>query len=585
MKKSVRNWATHKGLASRASLLLVGILVVGVVAVLGTQKKEDTLAAGGWLSGACCEEAANGSFGNWRGEPVTIATTWGDTDAANQTYMWGMDIYTNWNQGLDIAPGFIAKGTSENMAGAASGAYEGRWRQAMANVRAKWGQKKVMYIRPAHEMNGNWYPWSVTPANVNDFKRAWVRYYNIIQQELVQKGYNAKVVINFNKDPVSSVPTEQMWPGDQYVDVVGVDFYDMWPSYPNQAAWDADFMATENGPRGLGTWQQFARSHGKPLSFPEWGANPGSLSDNPFYIQKMHQFFTANAGTGPGQVLYEIYFNTNANGVYKGAIYPSTLVPNAAAMYRSLTFGGGGVVSPSPTPTPPTPTPPTPTPPAPTPTPPTPTNPVVSQTGNLASGKTFTSSVGAHPNEPNNPASNVNDKNESTRWVSAPTDNTTLSTDLGSSYTLNKVSVLWAADTVKSYDLQVSTNNSTWTTVASGQTNNSQRQLIDTTSFSSSATGRYFRIVAKDRWNTGYGNSVWEIGLYGTASTTNPAPTPPPPTPTPGNGDANGDGRVNGIDYSILSEKDGTNFAAADFNRDGTVGAADLAILLSRWTW
>jgi hypothetical protein len=50
-------------------------------------------------------------------------------------------------------------------------------------------------------------------------------------------------------------------------------------------------------------------------------------------------------------------------------------------------------------------------------------------------------------------------------------------------------------------------------------------------------------------------------------------------------GDANGDGRVNAIDLSILITHDGENYAAADFNKDGQVGAADLAILLSRWTW
>lgn len=56
-------------------------------------------------------------------------------------------------------------------------------------------------------------------------------------------------------------------------------------------------------------------------------------------------------------------------------------------------------------------------------------------------------------------------------------------------------------------------------------------------------------------------------------------------SPTTGNGDANGDGRVNALDLSILISKDGQNFPAADFNGDGTVGAADLAILLSKWTW
>ncbi len=52
-----------------------------------------------------------------------------------------------------------------------------------------------------------------------------------------------------------------------------------------------------------------------------------------------------------------------------------------------------------------------------------------------------------------------------------------------------------------------------------------------------------------------------------------------------GNGDANGDGRVNAIDLSILISKDGQNYAPADFNGDGKVGAADMAIVLSKWTW
>jgi hypothetical protein len=50
-------------------------------------------------------------------------------------------------------------------------------------------------------------------------------------------------------------------------------------------------------------------------------------------------------------------------------------------------------------------------------------------------------------------------------------------------------------------------------------------------------------------------------------------------------GDANGDGRVNAIDLSILISHDGQNYPQADFNGDGTVGSADLAILLGKWTW
>lgn len=50
-------------------------------------------------------------------------------------------------------------------------------------------------------------------------------------------------------------------------------------------------------------------------------------------------------------------------------------------------------------------------------------------------------------------------------------------------------------------------------------------------------------------------------------------------------GDVDGDNRVNAIDLSALLSHDGQNYPAADFNADGTVGAADMAILMSNWTW
>ncbi|HEX8226434.1 MAG TPA: PQQ-dependent sugar dehydrogenase [Candidatus Saccharimonadales bacterium] len=59
--------------------------------------------------------------------------------------------------------------------------------------------------------------------------------------------------------------------------------------------------------------------------------------------------------------------------------------------------------------------------------------------------------------------------------------------------------------------------------------------------------------------------------------------TPVAPINKPG--DINGDSRVNSLDLSVVIAKDGQNYAPADFNKDGTVGAADMAILLSAWTW
>jgi hypothetical protein len=50
-------------------------------------------------------------------------------------------------------------------------------------------------------------------------------------------------------------------------------------------------------------------------------------------------------------------------------------------------------------------------------------------------------------------------------------------------------------------------------------------------------------------------------------------------------GDANNDGRINALDLSALISHDGQNYPPCDFNGDGVVGSADLAILLGRWTW
>ena len=286
----------------------------------------------GWASGASYASAA--SFGIWRGEPSTVAGFWADADDANQRNVYGITDFANWTGAIDVAPGMIVQG--ESLSAAADGAYEARWRNAMQVLRNNWGSKRTIYIRPAHEMNGNWYAWSVTSANTAAFKRAWIRYYNIVQQELVSKGFDAKVTFALNKDPVNNLSPNYFWPGDQYVDVVGVDFYDAYPSYFTQGDWDAHFNDVKaGGPYGIGAYRDFARMHGKPLAFPEWGTNPHATQDNPFFIQKMNEFFRNDAGTGPGQVLYEVYFNTWD----QDQLYPTTNVPRSAAMYRSLTWG------------------------------------------------------------------------------------------------------------------------------------------------------------------------------------------------------------------------------------------------------
>ena len=155
---------------------------------------------------------------------------------------------------------------------------------------------------------------------------------------------------------------------------------------------------------------------------------------------------------------------------------------------------------------------------------------VAGSSSNLLTGKVFTSNVPDSTTETGNPITNMTDGNANSRWISQPTSPMNATVDMGASYSLSKVTIVWAADTIKNYQIQVSSDNTTWTTIASGVTNNTTKQSVDYTSFGATATGRYLRIVGTDRWNTAYGNSIWEVEAYGTPST-----APPPATTAPTN--------------------------------------------------
>lgn len=535
------------------------------LALVNDQKPHEAKAATtGWMSGASGDSTPSGAFQSWRGETVTIAGDWNDVSPAAQVGVWNLvpgGKYANWNKPIDIAIGAIFEG--ETWANAANGAYDARWRQAAQAAKANWTDKgkneSYLYFRFGHEMNGG-YPWKVMSGQEANYKTAWARWYGVMKSVL-PKAHSSWCPSKENFGGATARPVDY-FPDPNTVDVVCVDWYNTYPWCGTTACLDTQFNRMNGSqPVGLESWRKFAESKGKPFAIGEWGnASPGSNGtnsdgsknggDNDVFMKYINAWMNTHAGTTSGKLLYEIYFNLWPEYTIYGS---QARQPITASTYQSLSWGSGGIYEPGGGGTTPT--------------------PVISQTDNLANGKTFVSSVADSTSEAGNPVANVNDKDESTRWISQPADGATVTTDLGATYALNKVSILWAADTIKNYDIQVSANNTSWTTVASGTTNNSQKQLVDITSFSGSATGRYFRIVAKDRWNTTWGNSIWEIGLYGNVSTAS-AP-----------GDVNNDGRVNALDLSLLISNDGKNYPAADFNNDGIVGAADLAILLSKWTW
>lgn len=116
------------------------------------------------------------------------------------------------------------------------------------------------------------------------------------------------------------------------------------------------------------------------------------------------------------------------------------------------------------------------------------------------------------------PASGAVDANLATRWSSAFSDPQSIYVDLGATYSITRVRVAWEAAYGRDYQIQVSTNATSWSTIKTVTGNTSLTN--DHTGLTGS--GRYVRIYGTAR-ATAYGYSIYELEVYGSGS--NAAPT------------------------------------------------------------
>ncbi|HVQ90406.1 MAG TPA: discoidin domain-containing protein [Mycobacteriales bacterium] len=107
------------------------------------------------------------------------------------------------------------------------------------------------------------------------------------------------------------------------------------------------------------------------------------------------------------------------------------------------------------------------------------------------------------------PGSAAVDGDAGTRWSSAFADPQWIQIDLGSSQPLTSVVLRWEAAFGRGYQIQVSANASTWTTVYSTSTGPGGTETLPV-----SGTGRYVRMLGSAR-ATQYGYSLWEFQVFG----------------------------------------------------------------------
>jgi hypothetical protein len=96
-------------------------------------------------------------------------------------------------------------------------AYINSWAQA---ARA---ECKPIFLRFAHEMNGNWYPWGSSRTPAAGFAAAWRHIHGLFRQAGA-----SNVIWMWNPNIVNTVPQVRLrplYPGNAYVDWVGITGY------------------------------------------------------------------------------------------------------------------------------------------------------------------------------------------------------------------------------------------------------------------------------------------------------------------------------------------------------------------------
>jgi hypothetical protein len=207
-------------------------------------------------------------------------------------------------------------------------------------------------VRLGWEFNGGWYTWRAAGK-----AQAMAEYWRQIVHSMRATPGAEHLTFCFNPAlGYLGLPAEKAWPGDEFVDYVGVDVYDdSWAkdTYPWPAGTsDADIEARhkkawetviEKGDHGLRFWSRFAAEHHKPLALPEWGVSNrpdkhGGL-DDPFFIDQMHSFIIHPANN----VAFHCYFDVEApDGHHQLSPGPDhhhkTEFPKSAERFKAL-FG------------------------------------------------------------------------------------------------------------------------------------------------------------------------------------------------------------------------------------------------------
>jgi hypothetical protein len=162
-------------------------------------------------------------------------------------------------------------------------------------------------IRLGAEMNGSWEPDFMGTTVVE--QRLWARCF---AKEVtgLRRATGEHFLIDWNVNAcVGNYPYANFYPGSAYVNIIGLDLYDVGCEAPMTPL---TFPQLASEPAGLDRFEAFAIAHRKPMSFPEWGLSATPSGDDPAYINGM------GAAVEDRDFAFESYFQSGPTSVGPG---------------------------------------------------------------------------------------------------------------------------------------------------------------------------------------------------------------------------------------------------------------------------
>lgn len=280
----------------------------------------------GVYQGAGCDGVRRlEQFEQWSGIRPDHGLEFLSWDALERTSRWSMRCWSD--AGMRTMTYSLPMLPADGSATLADGA-AGRFDELFARFGAALVEEGFpdAIIRIGWEFNGDWYPWAAA-KDPESWKAYWRRIVTVMREVPGAR-------FRFDWNPAGgwhAFDPEQAWPGADYVDIIGLDFYNS-ANNPHSTP-EQRWQARMNAPTGLTWHREFARRHDKPMSFPEWGTGqrPDGTGggDDPYFIEQMAAWIAAH------DVVYHHYWDYSA-GDYDARLSDDSQPAAGAAFLRAF---------------------------------------------------------------------------------------------------------------------------------------------------------------------------------------------------------------------------------------------------------